>query len=621
MSTASSHPATENAASETLHGRGAAPREGDLAVLRRGLKLAPEMTKGFGWTVVLALISTGGQIIVPMTVQHALDHGILAKGGVDLNVVWWTCALALLGVLVASVCTYLVNVRLFTASERGLASLRTMAFDHVHKLSLLTLNAGRRGSMVSRVTSDVDQISQFVQRGGMQLIVSTGQVVVASALMFWYSVPLAIFVWVCFFPLFFMLRYFQAMVGRAFAKVRERVADMLSAISEGLSGAATIRVFGIEGRTQRRIDKTIDDARDAAVGAQIRAVGAFVSGQGVSGVALTLVFIGGTYLGSRGDMTIGEISAFLFLTNLFTQPVQTATEVLNELQNALAGWRRVIEVLDTPVDVAEPAHPRELPSAELDLELDNVRFRYAPSLPDVIQDLSVSVPAGTRVAVVGETGSGKSTVAKLLTRLTDPTSGTIRLGGVNLVDIADADLRRAVAYLPQEGFLFTGTIADNVRFAAPALSDADVTKAFDAIGCGPWLARQPDGVRTQVGARGGALSAGEKQLVALARTYVTDPKVLILDEATSSVDPTTDVAVTRALEQLMAGRTSVIIAHRLATAEHADEIWVMDHGRLVERGTYAQLVAGSGIYARLHAGWVTSHSAGGENTAPGELAQ
>ena len=216
--------------------------------------------------------------------------------------------------------------------------------------------------------------------------------------------------------------------------------------------------------------------------------------------------------------------------------------------------------------------------------------------------------AGRRVAVVGETGSGKSTLAKLLTRLVDPSDGVVRLGGVDLRDLDDASLRASVAYLPQEGFLFDGTIADNVRFARPDLSNEDVAAAFDAIGCGAWLAGQPAGVLTQVGARGGRLSAGERQLVALARTYVAGPDVLVLDEATSSVDPTTDVAVGRALDQLMTGRTSVVIAHRLASAESADEVWVMDAGRLVQRGPHTALVAADGPYARLHAGWVASHA-------------
>lgn len=580
----------------------------DLATLRRGFQLAPAMTKGFGLTLFLALIATAGQVIIPMSIQRALDDGILAPGGVDLRFVEITAAVAALAVIACGLCSYLVNVRLFTASETGLAQLRTMAFGHIHDLALLTLNSSRRGSMVSRVTSDVDQISQFVQRGGMMLVVSILQILVASALMLWYSVPLTIFVWVCFLPLFFLLRHFQRQVGRAYAGVRARVADMLSAISEALSGAATVRVYGVEERAQGRIDETVEATRKAAINAQIRAVGAFVSGQAVSGVTLTLVLIVGSWLGSRGSMSVGEITAFLFLTNLFTQPVQTATEVLNDLQNALAGWRRVIEVLDTPADIQDAPNARELPRGEQTIELDNVSFRYAPDAPMVLSNVDALVPAGTRIAVVGETGSGKSTLAKLLTRLTDPSDGRILLGGVDLRQVSNASLREVVAYLPQEGFLFSGTIADNVRFARVDLTDAEVEQAFVAIGCGPWLHSQPDGVRTQVGARGAALSAGERQLVALARTYVTGPDVLILDEATSSVDPTTDVAVNHALAELMRGRTSVIIAHRLATAEQADRVWVMDAGRLVQSGPHAELVTQPGPYQRLHAGWVSSHS-------------
>ena len=583
-------------------------RPSDWATLKRGFRLAPTMTRGLGLTLVLAVIATCGQVIIPLTIQRALDHGILAPGGVDLRVVEITALVAAVAVIVCGVCSYLVNVRLFTASETGLAQLRTRAFGHIHDLSLLTLNASRRGSMVSRVTSDVDQISQFVQRGGMMLIVSVLQLLVASGLMLWYSIPLTALVWVCFLPLFFLLRFFQRQVGLGYAAVRLRVADMLSSISEALSGAATVRVFGVQARTQARIDDTVEATRRAAIKAQVRAVGAFVSGQAVSGIALTLVLIAGAWLASRGRLTVGEVTAFLFLTNLFTQPVQTATEVLNDLQNALAGWRRVIEVLDTPVDVAEAQRPVQLPRGAQTLELEHLSFRYSDDGPDVLKDLNAIIPAGTRVAVVGQTGSGKSTLAKLLTRLSDPSEGAVKLGGVDLRTASFASLRDVVAYLPQEGFLFDGTVADNVRFARPQLSDADVVQAFETLGCGPWLRGLPGGINTPVGVRGSSLSEGERQLVALARTYVTSPDVLILDEATSSVDASTDVAVTAALSQLMRGRTSVIIAHRLATAEHADEVWVMDAGRLVQRGPHRDLVAVPGPYQQLHAGWEASHA-------------
>lgn len=587
---------------------GSTPFASDRTTLRRGLTLAPEMTRGLGWTVLLALVATSSQVVIPLTLQHAIDHGILARGGVDLDVVRTTCVLAASSIVVAGVCSYLMNVRLFRACEQGLATLRSKAFAHVHALSTLTLNASRRGSMVSRVTSDVDQISMFVQRGGVMLIVSLGQLLVATALMLWYSWELALFVWICFFPLFFLLRLFQRVVGRAYGTVRERVADMLSAISESVAGAATVRLFGIQPRTQERMDAAVEAQRKAAVGAQIRAVGAFVSGQGVSGVALVLVIVAGAWMGAHGRMSVGEITAFIFLTNLFTQPVQTATEVLNDLQNALAGWRRVIELLDTPLDVPPPARPVTLEEGAKSIELHDVFFAYSPDGIPALRNVNATIAPGRSVAVVGETGSGKSTLAKLLTRMCAPTSGAVRVGGLDLREVADTSLRRAVAYLPQEGFLFAGTIADNVRFARPDLDDDAVVRAFLGIGCGDWLAGRPEGIHTEVGPRGSRLSAGERQIVALARTYVTDPDVLVLDEATSSVDPSTDVAVGRALDELMRGRTSVVIAHRLATAEKADEVWVMAGGRLVQRGPHARLVRTEGPYRRLHDGWVASHT-------------
>ena len=310
--------ATETAA--TAQAAGATPVVSDRGTLRRGLQLAPEMTRGLGWTLLLALVATTSNVIVPMTIQRAIDDGILAPGGIDLGVVRWTCALAVVGVVVAGLCSYVMNVRLFKASEAGLATLRVKAFAHVHALSTLTLNASRRGSMVSRVTSDVDQISMFVQRGGMMLIVSIGQLLVATALMLWYSPLLTAVVWATFVPLVFLLRHFQRVVGRAYGVVRERVADMLSAISESVAGAATVRLFGVQERTQARMDETIERQRRAAISAQIRAVGAFVSGQGISGLALVLV---GALAAAAGGSFVSAVSARF---DSLTSPTRSASD-------------------------------------------------------------------------------------------------------------------------------------------------------------------------------------------------------------------------------------------------------------------------------------------------------
>ncbi|HEY7719310.1 MAG TPA: ABC transporter ATP-binding protein [Pedococcus sp.] len=582
---------------------GATSGLGTLATLRRGLDLSPELRQGLGVTLGLAALTTAGRVVVPLAVQQTTDHGLLAEGGPDTALVWRLVGLAALAVVVTAVSAYAVNVRLFRASEAGLATLRLRAFRHIHDLSMLTQSTERRGSMVSRVTSDVDTISMFVQFGGLMLILSLGQIAVATALMLVYSPPLTAVVWLCFLPLLLVLRRFQRSVGRAYTQVRERVGDMLAAISESVVGAATIRAYGVEERTAARIDAAVEAHRRAAIGAQVRAVVAFSAGQLAAGLTLAVVLVVGTVLATRDALTLGQLLAFLFLVNLFTQPVMQATEILNELQNAVAGWRRVIGIVDTPADVADPGEDGTvLPRGPITVDFDGVSFAY-PGGATVLHHVDLSIAPRSRVAVVGETGSGKSTLAKLLTRLMDPTEGVVRLDGVDVRDVRFSSLRDRVVLVPQEGFLFDATLLENVRFGRPDATDDDVRLALTELGLDAWLGSLPRGLHTEVGQRGESLSAGERQLVALARAYLADPDLLVLDEATSAVDPATEVRLQRALEGLTRGRTSIAIAHRLSTAEAADEVVVIDRGRVVERGPHRDLVAAGGVYAALHASW------------------
>jgi putative ABC transport system ATP-binding protein len=359
----------------------------------------------------------------------------------------------------------------------------------------------------------------------------------------------------------------------------------------------------VEERTAARIDAAIEGHRSAAIGAQVRSVVAFSSGQLVAGLTLAVVLVVGTVQAVHDDLTLGQLLAFLFLVNLFTQPVQQATEILNELQNAVAGWRRVIGVVDTRADVADPGDAGQvLPRGPITVDFEGVSFAY-PGGETVLHDVDLSIAPRSRVAIVGETGSGKSTLAKLLTRLMDPTSGTVRIDGVDLREVRFSSLRERVVLVPQEGFLFDATLRENVRFGRPDATDDDITLAITELGLDAWLAGLPQGLATEVGQRGESLSAGERQLVALARAYLADPDLLVLDEATSAVDPSTEVRLQRALEGLTRGRTSVAIAHRLSTAEAADEVVVVDRGRIVERGPHRELVRAGGVYSALYASW------------------
>jgi putative ABC transport system ATP-binding protein len=585
------------------HGIAAGTELTTWQTLRRGIALSPDLRRGIGVTVLLAALSTLGRVLVPFVVQRITDEGILARGGPDFDVVIRYIAIALVGVVVTALSAYLVNVRLFRTSESGLATLRLKAFRHIHDLSMLTQNTERRGSLVSRVTSDVDTISMFVQFGGLMLLVNIAQISLATVLMVIYSPVLALVVWACFVPLFFIIRRFQGIVGRGYTKVRERVGDMLGAISEAVVGAQAIRAYGVEERTAERIDAAVEAHRKAAIGAQARSVIAFTSGQLVSGLTTAVVLVAGTVLGARGSLTLGELLAFLFLVNLFTQPVQQATEILNEMQNAVAGWRRVIGIIDTPADVADPADGVDLPRGPITVRFDRVGFAYPGGEP-VLHGIDLGIAPRSRVAIVGETGSGKSTLAKLLTRLMDPTSGRVLIDDTDLRTIRFGSLRQRVVLVPQEGFLFDGTLLENIRFGRPQATEEEVRLTLTELGLDAWLETLPQGLATDVGQRGESLSAGERQLVALARAYLADPDLLVLDEATSAVDPNTEVRLQRALDSLTRGRTSIAIAHRLSTAEAADEVIVVDEGRVVERGHHSDLVRRGGVYTGLHASWV-----------------
>ncbi|MFS3130285.1 ABC transporter ATP-binding protein [Nocardioides sp. Bht2] len=580
-----------------------------IETIRRGMQHSPELRHGLGLTLFLAVLATGGQVIVPIAVQQTLDNGLGGSGGVDVGFVVRMGLLAGLAVVLTGVASFLMTTRLFRQGERGLATLRIKAFRHVHDLPVLTQNTERRGALVSRVTSDVDQVSQFLVFGGILFIVSIGQVLVATVIMLVYSWQLTLVVWIAFLPLLLSLRYFQRKLSLAYGVVRQQVGVLLSAIAEPVVGAEVVRSYGIESRTQQRIDAAVDEYQAASTRAQGFTAFSFSLGGLSGGLANAGVLIIGIWLGFAGEITAGEVLAFAFLVTLFVGPIQMGTQILTDAQSAIAGWRRVIAVLDTPADLHDPGEAgKELPPGAVSVAFRDVSYAY-PGGPPVLRDVDLTIEPGTRIAIVGETGSGKSTFAKLLTRLMDPVAGQVLLDDVDIRDVASASLRRSVVLVPQEGFLFDDTLRANVRYGRLDASDEEILDSAQALGLADWLDGLPAGLDTRVGQRGESLSAGERQLVALLRAHLADPDLLVLDEATSAVDPRLEMRIGRALERLMANRTSVTIAHRMSTAENSDEVIVVDAGRIVQRGPHAVLVTEPGVYAGLHASWVAQQSA------------
>ncbi len=579
-----------------------------VAVIRRAFVEAPALGHRL-WLILL--MNTGGtaiQILIPVLIQQTVD-GDLSAGAVDIPSVMTKVALAAVVLVVGALMARQAMVRLARQAATGLSDLRVKVFGRLIRGSVLHVQSERRGALVSRVTSDVTTVQEFMEWGGVVFVVNSTQVVVAMTAMFVYQWRLALLVMVAVVAYAIVLLWFQRILQRNYDRVRRVVADSLAVMGETVTALPEVRAYGIEQNTLERVKAVLQhrfktEFRTAAFGNSLFSTAELFAASVTAGVVAT-----GLLLGAGRGVSAGVLLAFLFLVNLLIEPVQSLVEILDFAQNAASGLRRVVETLDRPVDLPEADQPVELPPGVLDVAFVGVRFRY-PTGPDVIAGVDVTVEPGARVAVVGETGSGKTTFAKLLVRMLDPVEGTIRIGGEDVSQVSFESLRRRVAFVPQEGFLFEGTIADNVRYGSPRAGSREIRTAFIELGLDRWLDSLPAGVDTNVGERGGNLSAGERQLVAMVRAWISGPDLLVLDEATSAVDPALDVQLRRAIDRLTAGRTSVTIAHRLATAEAADEILVFDQGALAERGTHLQLIATGGVYSHLYADWVAGTQTG-----------
>ncbi len=551
--------------------------------------------------IVSTLITLAG----PALVRYAVDEGISKhrRGPLDTAAIVLLCLTAAKPLVVRA-----QTLLAASAGERFLGSLRTAAFDKLQALPLGFFERERAGVLVSRLTSDVQSLTEFIREALIEVVGSGLQIVLTAVALVILS-PLLAAVSLVALPILLLSSWaFHHSAGRVYHAIRDRVADTLTALQEGLAGVRVVQAFRREGRTLEAYSPRSRAQVHAWRRASFVNIRLFTMIPLAQTVALIAVLVVSASLYRDGSISKGTIAAYvLYLVQLF-DPIARFSEWLGEFRQGLAALGKIVGLLRTPNAIVEGAGAVELPAAGT-LELSEVGFGYDGGRA-AVEGVTVSFATGEHVALVGATGAGKSTLAKLLTRQYDPQHGVISFGGVDLRAATIGSLQRRIVMLPQEGHLFSGTIADNVRLADPDASDEQVARALERIGARARFESLPDGLRTDVQTRGLRLSAGERQLVGIARVALADPAVIVLDEATSSLDPATEAAVERALAAVVAGRTVVTIAHRLSTAERADRVVVMEHGRAVEVASHDELVEQGERYARLWASWQAGLAAG-----------
>jgi ATP-binding cassette subfamily B protein len=572
------------------------------AVLRRSLEFAKPYQRtiwaGMGFITASTLCTVAG----PLLVRIATDHGLGDHNGRVLNIVVGVYVLVV-------VVNYLVGRQQYlainNAGEGFLRDLRVRVFGRLQDQSMAFYDRNKAGILVSRMTADIESMGELIQWGLLQFISAGLLLVVTLLVMLVISWQLTLAVLVVLPVLVVASVRFQRKSNAAYLDVRDRVGQNLSSLQEGISGVRVIQAYHRQQEQTRRFHESNRALYRSNLYTVKISTYYFSLVEFVGVFAVAIIVGAGGWLVHRDAVTVGTVTAFvLWLATLF-DPVQQLSQLYNTVQSAAAALHKLYVLIDTVPDVAEHPHPVTLPATGAVVAHD-VSFTYDGASRPALSGLSLSIAHGERIALVGPTGAGKSTVAKLLARLYDPTDGYVSYADVDLRLASLHSLRERVVVVPQEGFLFGGTIRDNIRVARSTATEEEVTEALRSIGVLERFEELPDGLDTEVRERGSRLSAGERQLVSLARAALVDPAVLVLDEATSNLDPGTEAVVELALERLMEGRTVIVVAHRLSTVQRADRIAVIDHARLVELGSHDELVALGGRYAALADAWQRS---------------
>ncbi|MGH8861359.1 MAG: ABC transporter ATP-binding protein [Jatrophihabitantaceae bacterium] len=554
--------------------------------------------------LAIVIVQVAATMAGPWLVGVAIDSSLpRALDGQYTSLTMVTAAL-IVSALTSGLLRSVFVLRSGAIGQSVLLDLRRRGFDHAQALSVSFHERFTSGRVISRLTSDVDTLNELLDAGLDGLLVAVVNISAICVLLFVLDVPLAAVALVSILPLFPLFRWFSARATDAFRRTRGRVATMIVNIVETFNGIRAVQAFRREKRNDA-IFAGLNASYAEANREAFRLHAIFIPSTTLIGnVSIVLVLLVGGWRVAHGGLDLGVMTAFLLYLRQFYDPVEDIAVFYNSLQSATAALEKIAAVLAEPPSVPEPIAPIALPSPTPGaIRLDDVEFGYLADRP-VLHELSLAIPAGQTVALVGATGAGKTTIAKLISRFYDPTSGVVSLDGVDLRDVAEAPLRRAIVMVTQDGFLFSGSVADNIAFGRVTATRAQIVAAAQAVGAHAFITALPDGYDTDVRKRGGRLSAGQRQLVAFARAFLADPTVLILDEATSSLDVPAERAVQRALRTVLADRTALIIAHRLSTVEIADRVLVLSAGRVVEDGTPHDLISqGTGRFAALHESW------------------
>jgi ATP-binding cassette subfamily B protein len=571
-------------------------------VVRRSVRMLRPYRRQVVVALVVLLVYTLAMLAGPLMVRLGIDRGLRVHDGAVLNA-------AVIGYLVAAVVAVVLGrtqIRLITrVGESFLRDLRVRVFDHLQAMGMTFFDSQPAGRLVSRMTSDVDALQTLVQQG-LVMFIQNALLFVATIIVLVVLSPVLAAVCLASMPIVVVASVrFRRDSNVAYLTVRDRVGQTLSTLQESLSGIRVVQAFARE-ESQNEVFVSHNRAQLDANLRAVRISARYFPVIELAGIGTMAIIVGvGGVLVHDNFITVGTVAAFaLYLTNLF-EPIQQLSQLFNTVQQAGAALKKLFDLIDIPSDLTERPGAVDLPPKG-ELVVDDVGFAY-DGRSRVLRDVSLTVREGERLALVGPTGAGKSTLAKLMARMYDPAEGCITYGGVDLRDATFASLRHRIVVVPQEGFLFDGTILENVAIGRRGADEQEVRRALRLIGVEERFLALPDGLSTPVRERGSRLSAGERQLVSLARAALANPAVLVLDEATSSLDPGTEAAVERAMATLMQGRTVVVIAHRLSTAERADRVAVVDHGELVEEGTHDQLLVERGRYAALFVSWAGEH--------------